>query len=396
MAWKEVTVLEQRKLFIQDYLSANFSIAELCRIYGISRPTAYTWIDRYSIENEKGLVNRKSTPHNQPFATADDIIQEILLIKYRWPTWGPKKIVAYLNQHKPDLIIPSKTTVGNILNKNGLVKRRKFRKRYAERTQPLSHAREVNDVWSADFKGWFTTKDQHKCEPFTLTDNTSRFLLKCLKLDANNTEHVWAILDIAFREFGLPLYLRSDNGPPFASKGIGRLSTIAVKLIKAGVMPDFIDPGKPQQNSRHERMHETLKAESVFPELNLPEQKVKLSEFQDYYNFDRPHEGIGMATPGSIYRVSDRVWNGKLKSPVYPDDYKTAKVRVSGQIKLKGKEIFIGRTLTDEYVGLEEIEQGFKVYYGPIYLANINLEGDLIYSQRQGRKVNKKIKGDFY
>jgi putative transposase len=397
MAWKEISVLEQRKLFIRDYLTENFSISVLCRIYEISRPTAYLWIQRYENEGEEGLIDRKSTPHNQPRATPSDIVEEILNLKFTWSKWGPKKIAAYLNRHKPELILPSETTIGNILDKHGLVARRKLRKRFAERTQPLAHAKEINDVWSGDFKGWFITNDKYKCEPFTLTDNASRYLLKCLMLDVNNTEHVWAVLDVAFREYGLPLYLRSDNGPPFASNGAGRLSRLAIKLIKAGVIPDYIDPGKPEQNSRHERMHGTLESEAVFPELNVEKQKMKLEEFQYYYNFVRPHEGINQETPGSIYRLSDRAWTGIFKSPEYRDDYKKVKVRQSGQINLNGKkDMYIGKSLIDEYVGIEETETECKVYYGPIYLGNITQEGELAISRRKGRDRNKKNKSDFY
>lgn len=396
MAWKEISVVEQRKLFINDYLSQTFSISDLCRIYEISRPTAYLWIERYKDKGEEGLLDRKSTPHNQPLATPSHIVDEILAVKFQFMKWGPKKIIAYLNHHKPELILPSHTTIGNILDRNGLVMQRILRKRFTERTQPLAHAKEINDVWSVDFKGWFVTNDNQKCEPFTLTDNASRYLLKCSTLDANNTDHVWAVLDSAFREYGLPLYLRSDNGPPFASRGLGRLSPLTVKLIKAGVIPDFIDPGKPEQNGRHERMHGTLKSEAIFSELNLEKQKMKLKDFQYYYNFVRPHEGINQVTPGSIYNISDRVWTGKLRSPEYQDDYQKVRVRISGQITINDKDIFIGKTLKDEYVGLKEIETGFKMYYGPIYLAEISREGEMLVSRRKGRDRSKKFKSDFY
>jgi transposase InsO family protein len=389
-------VFEQRKLFIQDYLSQIFSISDLCRIYEICRPTAYLWIQRFKEEGEDGLRDRKSTPQNQPLATPSHVIDEILAVKFKFMKWGPKKIVAHLNHHKPQLILPSTTTVGNILDRNGLVMQRALRKRFTERTQPLAHAKEINDVWSADFKGGSVTNDKQKCEPFTLTDNASRYLLKCLTLDANNTDHVWAVLDSAFREYGLPLYLRSDNGPPFASQGLGRLSSLTVKLIRAGVVPDFIDPGKPEQNGRHERMHGTLKSEAIFPEVSLEEQKIKLKDFQYYYNFVRPHEGINQATPGSVYATSNRVWTGKLKSPEYPDDYRKVRVRISGQILINDKDIYIGKTLKDEYVGLKETETGFKMYYGPVYLAEITEDGAMVVSRRKGRDRSKKFKSDFY
>jgi putative transposase len=395
MAWKEMSVLNQRKLFIDDYQSRNFSISDLCRVYGISRPTAYFWIDRFNKYGLNGLIDKKSTPFNHPDTTPEEITDAILLTKYEWSKWGPKKIRAYLSRNTT-LILPSETTIGNILKKHNLVKSRKTRSRFAERTQPLAHVKGINDVWSADFKGKFITNDNYKCEPFTLTDNESRFILKCVALDANNTEHVWAILEVAFREYGLPLYLRTDNGPPFATCGIGRLSSLAIKLIKAGVIPDYIDPGKPEQNGRHERMHGTLKAEAVFPEISLHEQRIKLEEFQTYYNFERPHEGINQLTPGSIYKPSNRVWSGKLKPPEYDDCYKKYKVRASGQIKFKGKDVFIGRALTEEYVGLKKVETGYSIYYGQVCLGKVDEKGELIFSKRPGRDRSKKFQADFY
>lgn len=391
MAWKEISVFEQRKLFIKDFLTGMHSISELSRKYEISRPTAYLWIERFELEGEAGLLDRISTPHNQPLITPSHVVDEILFTKFAWNKWGPKKIYNYLKKIKPELELPSITTIGNILLKNGLVERRKIRKRFAERTQPLAHAKEINDVWSVDFKGWFMTLDNYKCEPFTLIDNSSRYLLKCLTLKSNDTDHVWGVLDIAFREYGLPLYLRSDNGPPFASKGVGRLSRLSVNLIKAGVIPDFIDPGEPQQNGRHERMHGTLKSEAVFSDLNLESQRVKFTEFQHYYNYIRPHEAINQVTPASIYNISDRKWTGKFKSPEYPDSYKKIRVRLSGQINFNGKDVFIGHALKDEYIGLKEEENGFKAYYGPIYLADINHEGEVNFAKRKGRDRNKKI-----
>lgn len=395
MTWKEIKVGEQRKLFIQDFQTNNYNISELCRIYGISRPTAYLWINRFEEEGQSGLVDRISTPHNQPLSTPQYVINEIIKLKSKMPKWGPKKIHAELKRNKPDLDLPSRTTIGNILKRNGLVIPRSVRKRFAARTHPLAHVKEINDVWSADFKGWFMTKDGYRCEPFTLTDNASRYLLKCVQLQANNENHVWAILDLSFREYGLPLYLRTDNGPPFATVGIGRLSTLAVKLIKAGVMPDFIDPGKPQQNGRHERMHGTLKSEGINSEYSLKEQILYFDKFKDYYNFERPHESINQETPGSVYRPSNRTWNGKLKSPEYLDGYKKAKVEISGQIKLKGKHIYIGRALAREYIGLKEVENGFEMYYGNLYLGDVSENGEITFQRREGR-IRKKIKSDFY
>jgi putative transposase len=395
MAWKEVKVLEQRKLFIIDYLSNNYNISQLCIIYNISRPTAYLWIKRFKEKGELGLIDQSSAPYNQPFKTPDYIIGEILNLKCCNSNLGPKKIHAILRRKIPDSEMPSCTTVANILKRNGLVIPRKLRKRFAERNRPLAHAKENNDVWSADFKGWFKTKDNYKCEPFTLTDNASRYLLKCSQLISNKEEHVWGLLDIAFREYGLPLFLRTDNGPPFASKGMGRLSKLSIKLIKAGVIPDFIDPGKPQQNGRHERMHGTLKREYIKAEYSFKEQIKKFDEFQEYFNYERPHESIGQVTPGSIYTPSNRIWNGKFRSPEYDDSYKKVKVEVSGQIKVNGQHIYLSRSLVGEYIGLKTHKVGYEAYYGQIYLGELSFSGELTVKMRGGRLRNK-FKEEFY
>jgi transposase InsO family protein len=392
MAWKEVKVDQQRKLFIEVYLQNNFSMAALCRQFGISRPIGYKWVERYRNEGFEGLVNRSRAPLNQSQETDPSLVREILKMKFRQLDWGPKKVRGRLMIEQPNIIWPSTTTIGKIFDKYGLTVHRKYRKRFAAKTDPLSHANDSNDVWSVDFKGWWMTKDGEKCDPFTLTDNYSRFLLRCLKLEINDGDHAWAILETAFREYGLPNYIRSDNGPPFATSGVGRLSALSVKLIKAGVMPEWIEPGNPQQNGRHERMHGVLQREAVFPELNLQDQQEKLIKFQNYYNFERPHEALGQVTPGSVYRVSQRSWNGRLKPPEYPDDYKIGKVKSCGKMSWNCREIYVGRVLSGELLGLEKNEEGlFRVYFGPIFLGTITKEYELEVPRRPGR-VKKHIK----
>jgi transposase InsO family protein len=391
MAWKVVNVDKQRKLFIEAYLEEKFTLAELCRQFDISRPSAYKWVDRYLEEGYEGLEDRSRAPLKQAYATDPLIVKRILAVKYKWSTWGPKKIRGYLVVNEPTIIWPSNTTIGNILDKHGLTLPRKYRKRFAAKTDPLSHVNDSNDVWSVDFKGGWLTNDGHKCEPFTLTDNYSRFLLRCIKLKINDGDHAWAVLDVAFREYGLPNSLRSDNGPPFATSGVGRLSALSIKLIKVGVMPEWIEPGNPQQNGRHERMHGTLQQEGVFRGLNLKEQEKKLMIYQNYYNFERPHEALGQVTPGSVYRPSLRVWNGRMNLLEYPNDYKIGKIKSCGKMSWKGREIYVGRALAGELVGLEPTEEGlFKMYFGPIFLGKITKEFELDVYRRKGR-IRKKI-----
>jgi len=374
MAWKEINVEDQRKKFVSECLEDKFTMSELCRLYEISRQKGYKWLNRYKLGGCEALKNQSRAPLIQACKTSPELIDKILDVRIRFRTWGPKKVRAWLENNHPEVEWPSSTTIGNIFDKNGLTVPRKFRRRVPGKTVPLSHCQQSNDVWCTDFKGWFLTGDGQKCEPFTLTDGATRFLIRCLKLHSNNTDNVWGALDSAFREFGMPLFLRSDNGPPFATCGIGRFSPLSIKLIKAGVTPEWIDPGKPEQNGRHERMHQTLKNETANPpEPTLDIQDMKFKEFVNYFNFIRPHEAINQRTPGSIYMPSNRVWTGRFKSPEYPSDYIVRQVRLNGTIKWKGELPYLGRVLYGEPVGLKEEENGsWKVYYGPIILGHID------------------------
>jgi len=385
MAWGVKNVEIQRKLFCLDVLSKKINMSEACRIYGISRPTGYEWLSRYKAEGDKGLRNRELGRHNQSHQTPQEIEDVVLMLKFEYMKWGAKKILPKLKERFPEIHWPCKTTIEKILDRNGCTIPRKYRQRLAANTSPLIQAINSNDVWCMDFKGWYLTEDNYKFDPFTLTDNHSRFLLKCCKLKSNDTEHVWNILDIAFREYGLPIYLRSDNGPPFASLAPGRLSSLAIKLIKAGVMPEWIEPGKPYQNGRHERMHLTMEKEGFCRGSSLYKQELLLREFQDYYNFERYHESLGQKTPGSIYVPSQRVWTGKLKPLEYEDGIRVAKVASCGKIHWKGKSIYISRVLSGENVGIKEEEEGYVAYFGCIFLGMIS-DNNLEFERRSQRK----------
>jgi putative transposase len=388
MAWGEIKVEEERMKFINTYLQGELTMAELCRLHNISRKNGYKWLNRYKNGGVEALTDQSRAPLKQALKTDPEIAREILEVRFNFPSWGPKKVRAWLETNHPEIIWPSTTTIGNLFDINGLTVPRRYRRRVPAKTVPLSHCQQPNDVWCTDFKGWFLTGDGQKCDPLTLTDAASRFILRCLKINKNDIDHVWSVLEAAFREYGLPLFLRNDNGAPFASCGVGRLSGLSIKLIKAGVTPEWIDPGKPQQNGRHERMHLTLKKETATPpELTLDEQAMKFKEFIHYFNFIRPHEAIDQRTPGSLYRLSQREWKGVFKSPEYSSDYIIRKVKDNGSIKLKGFQIYLGRVLGREPVGLQEIECGaFRVHYGPIILGVIDQNKNFILPQGNKRK----------
>ena len=388
MAWRVTKVEEQRKDFIQRVITGERTITDLCSEFLISRKTGYKWIDRYNKHGEEGLKDRSRRPSYQAGKTDDRREQMILGVKYKYPTWGPKKILALLKTYYPDDNWPSDTTIGNILNKNGLVEPRKYKKRIPAKTDPLSHCNAPNDVWSIDFKGWFMTKEKLKCDPLTVSDAYSRFIFYCSKLHSGKELDVWRVLIELFNKYGLPIYLRHDNGPPFATTGAGRLSGLSVKLIKAGVIPEWIDPGKPCQNGRHERMHRTLKAEGVFPlQLTLEEQQIKFRDFIQYFNFERPHEALDQKCPGNIYVSSERRWDGKFRSPEYDTSYLVKRLRDRGQLAWNGSDIYIGKTLKNEFIGLkEDINGDWLAYYGPIFLGTIDYYGNFTIPTKSFRK----------
>ncbi len=370
MAWENYKVEQQRLNLIQAYQYGETSMTDLCKRYGISRKTGYKWYKRFLDEGEDGLGNQSKAPHNPFQIYAQEQIDIAIDLKLRKRSWGPKKILATLKGAYPDIFWPSPTRLYEIFKEYHLVTSRKIRSRVPA-TAPLGHVTNCNDTWTVDLKGWFLTGDRHKCEPLTITDCHSRYLIRCVYLNKHSVDYVWPIFDEAFREFGLPLKIRSDNGPPFGSVGVGRLTPLSLNFIKAGVIPEWIRPGHPEENGRHERFHLTLKQEiAAPPKATLALQIQSMEEFIYEYNFERPHEALEMKKPGDCYYKSARQWDGILRSPEYDTHaMQVRKVGPSGCIWLKGKEYFIGQTLTGEYIGLKpnDLNQ-FEVYYGPLYL----------------------------
>ena len=377
MGWKETCTVEERMRFMVAVEKGEESFAAICRRFEVSRRVGYKWLARFEEEGAAGLFERSRAPLHHPQAIAEGIAERCLEVRRAHPTWGPVKVRAYLARCTPKKDWPAASTIGGLFDREGLTVKRKLRRRSPPSSAPFAHCAAANDVWCIDFKGWFLTGDGKRCEPLTLSDAYSRYLLRCQDLRRSDTDHVWPVLDAAFREFGLPYYLRSDNGSPFASRGAGGLSRLSVKLIKAGVMPERIAPGKPQQNGRHERMHLTLLQEVADPPANsLREQRKWLRDFQRFYNEERPHQALDNATPAERYQASPRRFDGILREPDYDDDQDVRRVRHNGEIKLNGNMIYISDALVGEPIGLAEAQQGWTVSYGPLVLGTIAHRGD--------------------
>lgn len=388
MGWTETCAVEERMRFVVAVREHEESFAAVCRRFGVSRRVGYKWLARFEEEGAAGLFDRPRTPLHQPQRIADNIAERCLEVRRAHPTWGPIKVRAFLARKSGRTAWPAASTIGELFDREGLTVKRKLRRRSPPSSAPFAGCEAANDVWCIDFKGWFLTGDGKRCEPLTITDAHSRYLLRCQALARTDTEHVWPVLDAAFREFGLPQYLRSDNGSPFASRGAGGLSRLSVKLIKAGVMPERIAPGKPQQNGRHERMHLTLLQEVANPPApSMREQLERLRSFQQLYNEERPHQALDHATPADRYQPSARRFNGALRKPEYGDDQDIRSVRYNGDIKWLGSTIYINEALVGEPVGLTEDENGWTVSYGPILLGTIERGGDRL------RRPKRKTKG---
>jgi putative transposase len=384
MPWSERTVSEEKRRFIEEWQRDEMSFAELCRCYGVSRKTGYELVERYEAEGLAGLKPRSRAPHRHPNAVPETITSALLALRHRHPKWGAKKLRAYLEARQPEVGWPVLSTINELLDRNGLLVRRRVRRRVPPALTGLSSCEASNDVWGVDFKGWFRTLDGARCEPLSLSDLHSRYVLRLQGLRRIDGAQVWPILDAAFCEFGLPRTIRSDNGAPFASIGVGGLSALSVKLIKAGVVPERIQPGKPQQNGRHERLHRTVAEETAAPPAgNLRAQQRRFDAFCREFNEERPHEALGLRPPASVFQPSPRTWNRRLCEPEYEADQLVRRVRHNGEIKWRGALVFLGSALAGEPVSITEIAAGrWRVVYGPILLGTLDDQANFVRPRR--------------
>jgi putative transposase len=374
MPWREICPMDQKVSFVAAVLADEQSMTELCESYGISRKTGYKWLWRYEQHGPEGLRELSRAPHRVPWAIPEAQAGAILGLRRAHPNWGPKKLRAKLFEVAAEQAWPAASTIGELLQRNGLTQARKRRRHAVPSPQPLMVAGCANDLWCIDFKGWFRTADGGRCDPLTISDAFSRYLLCAQALAHPNYEGCQAQLERVFREYGLPRAMRSDNGAPFASLGAGGLSRLGVWWVKLGITPERIEPGRPEQNGRHERMHQTLKAETASPPAaNLAQQQQRLDRFRREFNHERPHEALGQTAPAKHYAPSPRRYPARLEDPAYPSDYQLRRVRSNGEIKWAGEMIFVSEPLIGEVVGLKQTENGdVELYFGPVPLAIID------------------------
>ena len=375
MPWSQTTPMDQKTQFVADYLREIFSFTELCARYGVSRETGYKLVERYLEQGPAGLQERSRRPHGNPSETAAHVVEALLELRRRHPRWGAKKLIPLLGKRHPSWDLPARTTVFEILNRHGMVPKKRRRRSIGHPGRPTSQVFAPNDLWCADFKGEFKTGDGIYCYPLTVSDDHSRFLLGCQGLLSTRVAGAKPVFTRLFKEYGLPKRIRTDNGVPFATNTLARLSRLSAWWVRLGVLPELIEPGKPQQNGRHERMHRTLKAETTRPPAaSCRAQQRKFNRFREEFNDERPHEALDMHTPSSRYDTSPREMPAKLPPLEYPDRFEVRYVSANGGIRWKKHTwVNVSTVCIGEYVGLEEIDDGlWDVYFGPLRLGRLH------------------------
>jgi len=364
MPWRETCAVDQRILFVRDVLCGEASKSELCRRYGISRPTGDKWLERFAEHGLAGMEDVSSARHCHANQVAEELAEMLMALRRRHMTWGPRKLLAYLERRYEGVKWPAASTIGELLRRHGMAVGRIRKHRTPAYTQPFGSCQEANALWCADFKGWFRTGDGSRCHPLTITDGLSRYLLRCQGMERAYTAPTRTIFESAFREYGLPVAIRTDNGAPFASKAVGGLSRLAVWWLRLGIVPERIEPGQPQQNGRHERMHLTLKQETTHPPRpTMRGQQRLFDEFRQEYNEERPHEALNQRTPADVYHSSPRSYPSRLTEPEYGDNVVVRFVRHSGEIKWQGQRMYLGEVLAGENVGMEPLSDGYWLVY---------------------------------
>jgi putative transposase len=358
--------MEQRVELIREWKDGE-SIVSLAESYGVTRKTIYKWIERHAAEGVAGLQDRSRVPHTSPQQLSEQTVAEIIEARQRWG-WGPRKLLVKLAQAAPGVKMPAASTIAELLRAKGLSHARKRRLRTPPYPQPFAAVEQANQTWCADFKGWFRTADGTRCDPLTVTDAHSRYLLCCQIAAKTDTPHVEALFDAAFREFGLPDVIHTDNGPPFASRAPGGLSRLSMRWVRLGIIAERSRPSSPQDNGRHERMHRTLKQEALQPPARNPRrQQDAFHAWQKRYNEERPHESLGYQTPASCYQRSPRLFPRRVPEVEYDSGIFVRRVSEKGDLNWKGERFFVSEIFGGQSLGLRPShDRYYEVLYGPL------------------------------
>jgi transposase InsO family protein len=370
----ETAPMEQRERFVSDHQVALYTMVELCTRYGISRKTGYKWLARFTAAGRQGLQERSRAPHVCPHRIADAVAAVLCAARQQHPSWGPAKLLDWLRPRHPGVAWPAISTAGDLLARRGLVKHRRRRRHYTHPGVVPATTTQPNDLWTADFKGHFRTRDGIYCYPLTIADQHTRYLLACHGLLSTKGVGVRPVFERLFREYGLPQAIRTDNGVPFATTGIHGLSQLNVWWLRLGIQHQRILPAHPEQNGVHERMHRTLKAEAIRPpRAHLALQQRAFTAFRRLYNDERPHDALHGRTPASLYCPSRRAYPGTLPPIEYPGHFLVKRVTNAGTIRFKKRLVFIANSLKQLPIGLEEVADGiWSIHFCAVLLGRID------------------------
>jgi putative transposase len=374
-----LSAIHHRQQFIADWAAdarvGRVNFAALCRAYGVSRETGYKWLRRFLETGGRrdALADRSRRPLSNPGAVPEDVVDLVIKARKARPYWGPVALRLWLiNRGEDEASLPAPSTIGSILKRHGLVRPRQKRRRTSPTMpgKPSVEANCPNDVWAVDYKGQFRTADGQLCYPLTLVDCFSRYLLRCEGLPSTDERRARQVLESAFREYGLPARIRSDNGSPFASTGVGGLTKLSVWWIKLGIRHERIEPGKPQQNGRLERFHRTLKRETASPpRASMRAQQRAFDVFRGRYNEERPHQALGGAVPDELHVPSSRRLLSDPPDPTYAPNWEMRRVTRGGTVSWDRGPIAVGKVLAGEVVGVKPIDHDkVEFYFGPVML----------------------------
>jgi transposase InsO family protein len=374
--------MEEIIRFVMLAQSDRFTLTELCEQFGISRKTGYKHLERYAATGLKGLQARSHRPHCFPQRTDEAVEELILQERRRHRTWGPKKLHKVLEVKHGLEAPPARSTIGEILRRHGLsVRRRRQPGAYRALNDGLTEPTQPNHVWTVDFKGWFALGNGQRCDPLTVCDRYSRYLLACRAQPDQQFKGTLHTFQALMRQAGRPEVIRVDHGSPFASVGLGRLSSLSVWWIEQGIAVEFTRPASPQDNGSHERMHRDLKAEAIAPpSANLAAQQRRFERWRHTYNHDRPHEALAQQCPADFYQPSDRRLNEPDKPLVYSGDFEVKVASGSGHIAHEGRNYHLGEAFAHKRIGLRRNAAGQT----EMHFANVHL-GYLAYDAEGGR-----------
>ena len=376
MPWKDVKPMDQKILFVSDYLRQTDTVSALCRRYGISRKTGYKWINRFAEHGAEGLLERSRVPTAHPATTPYIVRRRVIELRTTTRlTPGARQIRTLLQQRYPELPAPATSTINKILRQAGLSAPRQTKKRYDRDPRPLKQSSRSNELWSVDFKGQFKLGNGRWCYPLTVMDDRSRYLLGARAQQGTDLRTTRAAFVRLFRRYGLPERIRSDNGTPFASRATAGLSRLSIWWIQLGICPERIPPGRPQHNGRHERMHRTLKQHTVRPaRYSMAAQQRCFDDFQHAYNDERPHQALAMTAPASHYAASPRPYPARPPDIEYPGYFEVRRVANSGLVYIANRVVYVSHLLVGHDIGLEQIDENqWEAYFSFYRLGRINL-----------------------